>query len=382
MTRLCEIATREQPFVLHDGRTIGPCTIAYETYGDLDKERSNTILLFHALSGSQHAAGFDSVGPANRYWVDDCHEGWWDGFIGPGKALDTDKYFVVCANYLGGCYGSSGPSSIDPETGKPYGSRFPWPTIQDIVDSQVRLLDKLGVDRLLGVAGWSIGGYCAMDLACRYSRRTSCVFPIATALRPTVLKKTLNFEQIFAIQEDSHFNGGDYYDGPPPNRGLTLARMIGHKTFVSLSVMESRARREIVQPDDYLPTYDLKHQIESYMLHQGKKFVRKFDANSYLRIVNASQSFDLAEQIGQGSATAALASCTGQRWLIFSVDSDVCFYPEEQAEIAAAAKANGIDTQYITVHSDKGHDAVLLEPELMTPHMAFMLAEGMGNSLA
>ncbi|MBK8480290.1 MAG: homoserine O-acetyltransferase [Proteobacteria bacterium] len=374
-TRYCEIATADAPLRLQHGQTLGPCTLAYETYGELNAARDNAILVFHALTGHQHAAGYDPVGPGNRFWSEECHRGWWDPFIGEGCALDTSRYFVVCANYLGGCYGSTGPSTIDPLTGQPWGSRFPWPSLADIVDSQIRLLDRLGIERLLATTGGSLGGMCAMDLACRYPERVRCVIPIASGLRATVLSKALNFEQIFAIQEDPEFRGGDYYDGPAPQRGLALARMISHKTFVSLEVLRARARAEIVQPDDYLPTYRLQDPIESYMLHQGRKFVRRFDANSYLRISNAWQAFDLARDRGAGDPRQALAPCQAQRWLLFSIDSDACFYPTEQAEIAEALRELGISLQYVTVHSDKGHDAFLLEPELFQPHLAFALRE-------
>ncbi|MBK6849201.1 MAG: homoserine O-acetyltransferase [Proteobacteria bacterium] len=374
-TRYCEIATADDPLVLHDGRTLGPCTLAYETYGELNAARDNAVLVFHALSGHQHAAGYDPVGPDNGLWSDECHLGWWDPFIGPGRALDTRRYFVICANYLGGCYGSTGPSSLDPASGRPWGSRFPWPTLGDLVDSQLRLLDRLGIERLLATTGGSLGGMCAMELACRYPERVRCVIPIASGLRATVLSKALNFEQIFAIQEDPAFCRGDYYDGPAPQRGLALARMISHKTFVSLEVLRARARAEIVQPEDYLPTYRLQDQVESYMLHQGRKFVRRFDANSYLRISNAWQAFDLPRDRGGGDARRALAPCQGQRWLLFSIDSDVCFYPPEQAEIAEVLRALAIPLQYVTVHSDKGHDAFLLEPELFQPHISFALEQ-------
>lgn len=373
-TRFCQIASQQDPFPLQGGSTIGPCTIAYETYGELNADRSNAILLFHALSGSQHAAGYDPVGPANRFWVGECPHGWWDAFVGPGRALDTTRYFVISANFLGGCYGSTGPSSLDPATGKPYGGRFPWISVSDVVDSQMRLLDHLGIDRLLAAIGGSIGGLCVMDLATRFPARLKCAIPIASGLRTTVLTKTLNFEQIFAIQEDPDFNSGDYYDGPFPRRGLALARMISHKTYVSLSVMEARARKEIIQPNDLLSSYKLQHRIESYMMHQGNKFVERFDANSYLRIINVWQSFDLTRQSG-GDAVAALKPCIGQKWLLFSIDSDVCFYPEEQSQIVDVLKTNGIDCQHITVHSDKGHDAFLLEPESFTPHIVFKLVE-------
>ncbi|MCB2154289.1 homoserine O-acetyltransferase [bacterium] len=374
-TQFCEIATSEDPFVLQDGSTLGPCVVAYETYGELNEDRSNAILIFHALTGSHHAAGFDPIGPGNEFWKDEVQQGWWEGFIGPGLAVDTNRYYVICANYLGGCYGTTGPATVDPVTGDPYGSRFPWPSVSDIVDSQVRLLDKLGIQTLLGAIGGSMGGFCTMDLAVRYPDRVKVVIPIASGLRATVLSKVHNFEQIYAIQEDPDFQNGDYYDGPRPERGLILARMIAHKTYVSLSVMEERARGEVVQPTDLLSGYNLQHRIESYMLHQGRKFVQRFDPNSYLRIVNAWQAFDLPKQQADGDSTQALSTCQGQNWLVFTIDSDVSFYYDEQAEIAQALRANGIPFQYITVHSEKGHDSFLLEPDLFTPHIHFMLAK-------
>lgn len=378
-TKYCEIATRDEPFVLKNGQRIGPVVLAYETFGRLNDKRDNAILLFHALSGHQHAAGFDPVGPDNRFWTEENHRGWWDDFIGPGEMLDTDRYFIVCANYIGGCYGSTGPMSTNPETGKPYGGSFPYVTISDIVDTQIRLLDALGIDRVVATLGGSLGGFAVVDFAARYPQRVKCVIPIASGMAATVLAKTLNFEQIFAIEEDAHFQGGHYYDGEYPWRGLALARMISHKTFVSLSVMESRARGEIIQPDDLLSTYRLQHKIESYMLHQGKKFVQRFDPNSYLRIINAWQSFDLPRDLGNGDAARALAGCKNQKWLIFSISSDVCFYPEEQSEQSEALKANGIDHQYITVNSDKGHDSFLLEPALYAPHITFLLSSVRGE---
>jgi homoserine O-acetyltransferase len=247
--------------------------------------------------------------------------------------------------------------------------------VQDIVDANVRLLDHLGIRTLLGVVGASMGGFCVLDMAARYPRRVRLVIPIATGLRATVLAKAFNFEQILAIEEDRHFNGGDYYEGPRPLSGLILARIISHKTFVSLSLMESRARREIVQPDDVLSGYQLQHQIESYLLHQGKKFVKRFDANTYLRIVNAWQSFDLPQRLANGSAADTFSRCHGQTWLIFSISSDVCFYPEEQTEIADALKANRIEHQHITVHSEKGHDSFLIEPDLYAPYVDYKLKQ-------
>lgn len=374
-TRYALVATEDEPFVLQNGAKLGPVTIAYETFGTLNERRDNVIVLFHALSGSQHAAGYDPVGPNNEFWAAENHHGWWERFIGPGRALDTDKYHIVCCNFLGGCYGSTGPTSTNPATGRPYGRDFPYPTISDIVDTQVRVLDQLGIHEVLAVVGGSLGGFCVIDMALRYPDRVRCVIPIASGLRATVLSKALNFEQIFAIAEDSNFRGGDYYDGEYPWRGLALARMISHKTFISLREMENRARNEIIQPTDVLSGYLLEHKIESYLFHQGRKFVERFDANSYLRIVNAWQSFDLPKEIAGEDAVGMFKRAAGQKWLVFSISSDVCFYVDEQKEIAQCLKANDIEFQYITANSDKGHDSFLLDPDLFTPHIVFMLSQ-------
>ncbi len=375
-TRFLKVATAGKPFVLHNGEMLGPITIAYETWGRLNEAKDNAILIFHALSGSQHAAGHDPAGPGTGFWTPENHAGWWDAFIGPGKAMDTDHFFVICCNFLGGCYGSTGPATLVPGTSRPYGRAFPFPSISDCVDMHLRVVDHFGIKRLHAAIGGSMGGFCVMDLAVRYPGRLHCAIPIASGLRATVLAKALNFEQIFAIAEDRNFRGGDYYGHELPWRGLALARMISHKTFVSLEYMEQRARNVIIQPDDLLAGYLLEHKIESYLLQRGKSFVARFDANAYLRIINMWQSFDLPAQIAGGDVRETLAPCRGQKWLIFTISSDACFYPEEQREIADGLKANGIDFQYITVHSDKGHDSFLLEPDLYAPQMRFNLRGG------
>ncbi len=374
-TRFLEVATPSNPLHLANGGVLPNVTLAYEAYGELNEKKDNAILVFHALSGSQHAAGLNTEGYPPDLWTPELHPGWWDAFVGPGRAFDTTRYFVICVNYLGSCYGSTGPYSKNPETGRYWASAFPTISVADIVDSQVRLLDKLGIETLLAATGGSMGGFCSMDLAVRYPGRVRCVIPIATGFRATVLAKALNFEQIFAIQEDADFHGGEYYDGPRPERGLILARMISHKTFVSLSLMEQRARSELIQPENLLIGYKLQHKIESYMLHQGRKFAKRFDANSYLRIIGAWQDFDLPMQHADGDPVKALAPCRGQEWLVFSISCDVCFYPEEQAEIAGALKANGINYQHITVHSEKGHDSFLLEPELYAPYITYKIGQ-------
>ncbi len=366
--------TLDGPFTVQDGDTLAEVTLAYELYGRINEARDNVILVFHALTGSQHAAGYNPDVPGlDGRWTEEMHHGWWDGFIGPGKALDTDRYAVLCVNYLGGCYGSTGPASTNPTTGRPYGSSFPKLTLTDIVDSQMRLLDELGIERLHAVTGGSVGGMACAVLATRYPDRVRIVLPIAAGFETTTLQVLHNFEQMFAIITDPEFKGGDYYGGPGPELGLALARMIGHKTFVSLSALRERARSEIVRGED-LGGYRVGHHLESYMLHQGQKFVKRFDANTYLRIMTVWQQFDLVKEVGAGSLPELLARCRHQRWMVFTIDSDVCFYPDEQEAMVAELKRAGVPVRRYTVHSDKGHDSFLIEPELYSALLADVLA--------
>ena len=355
-------------FELHYGDVLEQLTLAYETYGTLNENADNAVLVFHALTGSQHAAGYNpSVPGVEDLWTKECHGGWWDNFIGPGLAIDTDRYFVICANYLGSCYGSTGPRSINPNTGKPYGGSFPQIRAWDVVHSQLKLLDYLKIDRLHAVIGGSLGGMLSILLATRCPDRVKYVIPLATGAETTVLQRILNFEQIIAIRNDPNFNNGDFYEGDPPNQGVTLARIVAHKTFVSLNVLEKRARQDIEIKEKIGNFYKLSHPIESYMLYQGQKFAQRFDANSYLRILDFWQNYSLS------SDTWAFASCQAQEYLIFSIDSDVCFYPEEQMSIVGALEKAGVPVTYITVHSTKGHDSFLLEPELYAPYIRFVL---------
>ena len=374
-TQFFHFADSVAPLMLRGGGELENFTLAYEMYGELTPARNNVILLFHALSASQHAAGFtESVPGLPVEWDADCQTGWWDGFVGPGKALDTDKFCVLCVNYLGGCYGSTGPASENPNTGKPFGSTFPRVTISDIVDSQMRLLDSLGVEKLHAAVGSSLGGLMALSLSTRYPDRVGIIVSLASGVQTSSLQRIHNLEQIGAIEADGNFKGGDYYDGPAPERGLALARMIGHKSFISLRTLERRAKKRVksgMEEDD--SWYQLRTPIESYMLHQGHKFVRRFDANTYLRIMDAWQSFDMLAEAGFDSYAEMFERCREQRYLIFTIDSDVCFYPGEQEKLAAALAQGGIAPMRITVHSEKGHDSVLLEPELYTPHLHYTL---------
>jgi homoserine O-acetyltransferase len=377
-THFFETGSTDQPIRLRDGGRLPGARIAYETWGELNEDKSNAILLFHALSGSHHAAGHTpAIEGVGELWQPELHDGWWEDMIGPGKALDTDKSFIICPNYLGGCYGSTGPASINPETNKPWGASFPAVSAADQVEVFTRLLDHFGIETLHAVVGPSVGGLIAVTFATRYPNRVHNVIAIASGYKTTVLNRLILFEQILAIENDPHFNGGDYYDGAAPLYGLALARMISHKTFVHLDAIERRARQDVVQPDDVLAWYRVRDQFQSYMLHQGKKFVRRFDANTYLRIIDLWSRYDATEE-GDAETPEDLferAQLAGQRWLVFSIDSDFCFYPEEQSEIVKHLETAKVDVMHITVHSEKGHDSFLLEPDLYTPHIAWMLAK-------
>ena len=368
----------DDPVRLREGGHLPSVRIAYETWGQLNADKSNAIFLFHALSGSHHAAGFNpAIEDAGNLWQPELHNGWWEDMVGPGKALDTDKWFIICANYLGGCYGSTGPASTNPETGKPWGSTFPAVTAADQVEVFTELLDSLGIEALHAVIGPSVGGLVALTFATRFPQRVRNVIAIASGFKTTVLNRLILFEQILAIENDPHFNGGDYYDGPAPLYGLALARMISHKTFVHLDAIERRARQDVVQPDDGLAWYRVRDQFQSYMLHQGKKFVGRFDANTYLRIIDMWSRYNAADE---GDAETpedlfARSQAAGQRWLVFSIDSDFCFYPEEQSELVKHLENAKVDVMHIIVHSDKGHDSFLLEPDLYTPHIAWVLGK-------
>ncbi len=364
----------ESRLVLHDGRDFGPVTLAYETFGELNESKDNAILVFHALSGSQHVCGFNPAVPgiADR-WNEDCQTGWWDDFVGPGKSIDTRRFFVVCANYFGGCYGTTGPSSINPETGREYGGDFPHFSFGDIVDSQLPLFDKLGIETFHAAIGSSLGGMILLNFAARYPRRVNRVIPVACGLESTTLTRVHNLEQILAIENDPNFCNGHYYDGPPPLRGLALARMISHKTFVSLQAMEARMTDKCEQEQDEFSWYKIKTPLESYILHQGRKFLRRFDANTYLYLVAGWTNYNLARDLGATDYTEVFKDCGHQDYLAFSIDSDCCFYPDEQEFLRDQLKGAGLNVEYISVSSDKGHDSFLLEPELYADKIRHML---------
>lgn len=377
-TQFFQTGSPGNPVRLRDGGELPGVQIAYETWGKLNADGSNAIMLFHALSGSHHAAGYNpAIEGTGKLWQEELHHGWWEEMIGPGKALDTDQYCIICANYLGGCYGSTGPASINPETDKPWGSSFPSVTATDQVEVFTRLLDHLGIQTLHAVIGPSVGGLIALTFATRAPERVRNVISIGSGFKTTVLNRLILFEQILAIENDPHFDGGDYYDTNGPLYGLALARMISQKTFVHLDSIERRARQDVVQADDVLAWYRVRDQFQSYMLHQGKKFVKRFDANTYLRIIDMWSRYDATHE-GDAEDPVALFERirpANQHWLIFSIDSDFCFYPEEQTEVVQHLESAGADVMHITVHSEKGHDSFLLEPDLYTPHIQWRLAK-------
>ena len=372
-TQFYHFNNKESPFELKSGEHLSSFTLAYEVYGELSEKKDNAVLLFHALSASQHAAGInENVDDLTVEWDKECQIGWWNEFIGPGKALDTNKYFIICANYLGGCYGSTGPGSENPETGIPYGSDFPRVSITDIVKSQIELINDLGINQLHATVGSSLGGLMAISLAAQYPNKVKNVVALASGIKTSVLQRIHNLEQITAIESDKNFSEGNYYDGRNPEKGLALARMIGHKVFISLATLERRASKEIKKEEDS-SWYQIQSSIESYMLHQGQKFVKRFDANTYLRILDAWQSFDILKESGFNNFKDMFSRCNHQNYLIFTINSDVCFYPHQQEELRKALSEGGINPMHITVHSEKGHDSFLLEPELFAPHIDYAL---------
>ena len=368
----------DAPLLLREGGSLPAVQLSYQSWGTLNSSKSNAILIFHALSGSQNVCGFAPENTAaGKYWNDEVQEGWWSGLVGPGKAIDTNEFFVVCFNLLGGCYGSTGPMSQNPATGDPYGSAFPHLSISDQANVTALLLDHLGIDCLHAVAGPSVGGLAALTFATNFPERVRTVLSVASGIKTTVLNRLILFEQIIAIENDPHFNGGNYYEMEHPDLGLALARMISHKTFVHLDAFERRARRDLIEQGGSLAWYQVRDQFQSYMLHQGQKFVKRFDANTYLRIIDMWSRYDATREGDAESSRELLERCrkAGQRFLIFSIDSDFCFYPEEQSTLVLELEQAGLDPVHITVHSDRGHDSFLLEPALYAPHIHYALRD-------
>ncbi|MDR3632034.1 MAG: homoserine O-acetyltransferase [Desulfocapsaceae bacterium] len=340
--------------VLENGSRIGPVTIAYETFGRLTPAKDNAILVAHAFTGDSHVAGLYADEP------DDARPGWWDSMVGPGRGIDTDRFFVICSNILGGCAGSTGPSSLHPTSGRPYGLDFPMVTIGDMVTAQKALLDHLEIDRLVAVIGGSLGGMQTLEWCVRYPDMIRAAIPIATTMRHSALAIAFNEVARQAIMADPNWKRGDYYGTAGPDTGLAVARMIGHVTYLSDQAMRRKFGRRLQDKQDFSFGFDADFQVESYLRHQGNKFVQRFDANSLLYITKASDYFDLKEAPGKPFREPGTA---GTKFLVVSYTSD-WLYPTYQArELVQALKRSGRDVSFCEIEADCGHDAFLIPDE-------------------
>jgi len=363
-----QTATFDEPgqeLTLEGGGTLAPFTIAYETYGTLSEKRDNAVLVTHALSGDAHVAGLHSA--------DDKRPGWWDMMIGPGKGLDTDRYFVIGSNVIGGCGGSTGPSSTDPATGLPYGTDFPVVTIADMVNAQAMLIDHLGIDRLLAVVGGSMGGMQVLEWSVSHPDRLHLAVPLATAACQPVQAIAFNEVGRQAIMGDPDWNGGHYYGARPPARGLGIARMVGHITYLSDEAMQEKFGRRLRDIHDYSFTFSADFEVESYLRHQGLSFTSRFDANTYLYITRALDYFDLTRT--HGSLVRAFRDVKA-RFLVMGFSSDWLHPPYQLKEIVSALRATHKHVSYYEVESHYGHDAFLLEREKMEGIIGAFLASG------
>ncbi|HSW63021.1 MAG TPA: homoserine O-acetyltransferase [Dissulfurispiraceae bacterium] len=335
----------EHPLTLECGAVLNSIDIAYETYGELNAHKSNTILICHAFSGDAHAAGIDSAG----------RKGWWDSMIGPGKAFDTNKYFMICSNILGGCRGTTGPSSINPKTGRHYATDFPVITVKDIVAVQKILIDHLGIDKLLSISGGSMGGMQVLQWVADYPERVLSVIPIATSLKHSPQQIAFNEVARQAIISDPTWKSGYYYDNGQPERGLALARMIGHITYMSDKSMEEKFSRQL-KKERLGFSFDADFQVEGYLHYKGDRFVQRFDANSYLYITKAMDYFDLADQdLFPPNRRFAV------KFLVISFQSDWLYPSYQSRDLVRLLKTRFVDVTYCEVPSTYGHDAFLLE---------------------
>jgi homoserine O-acetyltransferase len=345
-----QIAHFSEPLPLRCGAVLPEYDLIYETYGTLNADRSNAILICHALSGTHHVAG--------KYSADDKYPGWWDNMIGPGKPLDTNRFFVIGVNNLGGCSGSTGPKTLNPATGKPWGSSFPVVTVQDWVDSQARLADHLGIRTFAAIVGGSLGGMQALQWTLSYPDRVKNALVIAAA--PNLTAQNMAFNEVArqAIITDPEFHGGDYYEhNTVPRRGLRIARMLGHITYLSDDAMGAKFGRKL-RADEIKYSFDVEFEMESYLRYQGDKFAESFDANTYLRMTRALDYFDPAVEYG-GDLSAALARAKAD-FLVVSFTSDWRFSPARSREIVKALLDNELTVSYAELTAAHGHDAFLM----------------------
>jgi homoserine O-acetyltransferase len=351
------------PLVLQSGVKLSPVTIAYQTYGELNAARSNCVLVCHALTGDHFVAGTHPVSG---------RPGWWDALVGPGRVLDTNRFFIVCSNVLGGCMGSTGPKEINPETGRPWGLKFPVLTIRDMVQAQAALLDHLGVHQVFCVVGGSMGAMQVMEWAHRFPERVFSAVPIAGSYRHSA--QNIAFHEVGrqAIMADPDWQHGDYLEkGTMPKRGLAVARMAAHITYLSETALHRKFGRRLQDRAALTYGFDADFQVESYLRHQGYTFVDRFDPNSYLYITRAMDYFDLAEENGGVLSNAFVG--TPVRFCLISFSSDWLFPTSESRTIAHALNSVAANVSFVEIESDKGHDAFLLdEPEFRSTLQGFI----------
>ena len=349
-----------EPFALISGKNLAHIEVEYEEYGNPQSER--VILVCHALSGDAHAAGWDrDMEDGTRRWRQN-KPGWWDAVIGPGKSLDTREYRIICTNVLGSCYGTTGPASVNPATGKPYGLSFPVVTVQDWVRLQKLFCDKLGITSLYAVVGGSLGGQQAIEWALAYPDFVSKVIVLAAA--PRLSAQGLGFNAVgrYAIQNDPNFNGGDYYSGAAPAAGLAAARMLAHITYLSEQGMHEKFGRRLQNADELSFGFDVEFQVESYLNYQGRQFVQRFDANSYLYITRAMDYYDAAGYWGGGDLLEACKRLRSEV-MVVSFSSDWLYPPADCREFALAISRNNMPVTYVNLPSNFGHDAFLVQTD-------------------
>lgn len=377
--KICQLPSLPAEFavdaalMLECGKYICPLVVAYQTYGTLNSNRSNAVLICHALTGDQHAANIHPITGKT---------GWWEHMVGPGRPIDTERYFVICSNIIGGCMGSTGPASINPETGKPFGLDFPIVTIADMVNAQARLIDHLGIDQLFAVVGGSMGGMQVLEWAARYGERVYSAVPIATAAWHS--SQNIAFHEVGrqAIMADPDWCEGNYLEhGRMPRRGLSVARMAAHITYLSENALHRKFGRNLQNRDDRSFSFSADFQVESYLRHQGSTFVDRFDPNSYLYITRAMDYFDLAADNGGILANAFHGTKT--RFCVVSFTSDWLYPTHESKAIVQALNAVAANVSFVEIDSDKGHDAFLLdEPEMFATIGGFLAAGARKRGIA
>ncbi|HJN84395.1 MAG TPA: homoserine O-acetyltransferase [Candidatus Pelagibacter bacterium] len=355
----------KKPLKLDCGKTIDNYPLAYETYGTLNKKKDNAILVFHALSGDQFVTGTNPITNKN---------GWWSYAVGSNKAIDTNKFFVICANVIGGCMGSYGPSSSDPKTNKTFGTNFPIITINDMINAQYNLLEFFGIDRLYSILGGSMGGMQVLQFVANFPNKTKTAIPIACTASHSAQNIALNELGRQAIMADKNWNNGNYLNTESsPNDGLAVARMAAHITYLSKKSLEDKFGRKLQKRDDLKFSFDADFQIESYLRHQGNSFVDRFDANTYLYITRAMDYFDLIKQNNGNLSNAFKNSKT--KFFIISFTSDWLYPTSENKEIVIALNAAGANVGFIEINSDKGHDSFLLDvPDFLSSIKKFLEA--------